>query len=94
MNATRFGEFRIGPPSDLSGPQPDQQMDQIRELLFGEMKREMDARLARMETRIGALEARLDAMAGEIENDRRSAFDVLARGITDLGDQIKRIGKA
>ena len=41
--------------------------------------------------RIDALQARFDALAGETQADRRSAFDELARGVQDLGERIRQI---
>ncbi len=93
MNATRLDELRLLPGGlgRTNAPeQMDQQMEQIRELLFGEMRRQIDARFAELEARMAALESRLGAMSGEIDADRRTAFDTLARGITDLGEQIRR----
>jgi hypothetical protein len=36
------------------------------------------------------MEARIGAMAAEVDADRRTAFDALARGVSDLGEQIRR----
>jgi hypothetical protein len=85
-------------PRDL----PDVKMDQIRELLFGEVQRQSEMRIITLETkvreleaalqhRMDAMQARIDALAAETRDDRRSTLDGLARGIADLGDTIKRI---
>ena len=77
-------------------------MDQIRELLHGEMKREHDARIAALEARIreletgifnqlDALHARLEQLSGEVMNVRREHLDELARGFADMGDRVRRL---
>jgi CHASE3 domain sensor protein len=93
MNASRLDELRLlpgGSPRVAANDTSDQQMDQIRELLFGEMRRQLDTRLSQLEQRVDAMEARIASMSGEIDADRRTAFDALARGISDLGEQIRR----
>lgn len=80
----------------------ENKMDQIRELLHGEMKRQHEARIATLELRIrelemglfrrlDALQARLDAMSGELTSERRTHFEELAHSIMDLGERVKRI---
>lgn len=82
----------------------DEKMEQVRELLVGEDLRRIEARLVAMETRIreleaafekrlDALQARIDAVAGETAAERRGSFDELSRLVTGLGDEIRRIGK-
>lgn len=99
MNATSLSELR-GPGRDL----PDEKMDQIRELLVGDAVRRVEARLAMMEARVNdlevgisrqldALEARIEAFAGTAEGERRSTFEALARSVSELGDQIRRISR-
>ena len=57
----------------------------------------MEARLREIETgfiqRLDAMAARIEALAGETESDRRTAFDDLARSVIDLGERIRRISK-
>ena len=84
---------------------PDvEKMDQIRELLVGEHVRSNEARMVAMEARLREIEtgfiqrldamaARIEALAGETESDRRTAFDDLARSVIDLGERIRRITK-
>jgi hypothetical protein len=85
-------------PRDL----PDVKMDQIRELLFGELQRQSEQRLSGLEARVreletalnhrlDAMQARIDAFAAETSGDRRITLDELARGVADLGERIKRI---
>jgi hypothetical protein len=95
----RLTELKNGAaPRDLS----DVKMDQIRELLFGEVQRLseqritiLEAKLQDMETalhhRFDAMQARIDALAAETRGEHRSTLDELARGIADLGDRVKRI---
>lgn len=94
MNATRIGDLRLaasGLARANENDPTDQQMEQIRELLFGEMKRQADQHFAQIEARMDALEARVGAMAAEIDAERRTSFDSLARGVSELGEQIKRL---
>lgn len=71
----------------------DAQMDQIRDLLFGELKREIDQRFVAIETRLVDLERRLSAARNEDETKRRMMLDDIARGMAVLGDHVKQIGK-
>lgn len=100
MSTSPLGEFRNG----LGASEPfDDKMQQIRELLFGEFKRDSDARLALVEARVRELEQgihrRLDAIQSSIEalsrdaiNDRRRSLDQLAESIAELGEKVRRIG--
>lgn len=89
------------PAGGLRDP-ADEKMEQIRDLLFGEFQRQNDVRVNQLELRIrdletnlqrrvDALQARFDALAGEIQAERRSAFDELARGIQELGERVRHI---
>ena len=77
-------------------------MEQIRELLHGELKREHEARIVALELRIreletgvfnqlDALQARLEALSGEVANVRRVHLDELARGFVDMGERVRRL---
>jgi hypothetical protein len=95
----RLTEIKTGAtPRDLS----DVKMDQIRELLFGEVQRSSEHRITTLEAkvhdletalhhRLDAMQARIEALAAETRGDRQSTLDELARGIADLGDRVKRI---
>ena len=101
--------MNVTSPTDLwtgSAVRPfsDERMDQVRDLLFGDYKRQvdlqiaaMDARLREMESvlsrRVTELEARLEALASRSSEDRRGAFEELARNVTDLGQRIREIGR-
>ncbi len=99
MNSMAMGDLRAAStPRDAA----DEKMDQIRDLLFGEHQRQTEARIAQLEQRIRALEAdmahrldalqaRFDALAGETQTERRTAFDELARGVQELGERIRQI---
>lgn len=99
MSVLSLGDPRVGAkPRD----QADEKMDQIRDLLFGEFKQASDARLAALEARVrdfeatvgqrlDAIQARINALAGETQADRRSAFDELARSVQDLSERIRQI---
>ncbi len=100
MTTSMFGEFRNG-----SGSQDpfDDKMQQIRELLFGEFKRDSDARLALIEARVreleqglhrklDAIQARLDAISAEVGNERRRDLDQLAESIAELSTKVRKIG--
>ena len=106
MNAPSRSDFLPIPLSrdPLSQDQSDDRMDQIRELLFGELQKQNDARfveltlrLREVETvfsrRLDAMQVRLDALAGELNAEQRASFDELSRGVQDLGDRIRRIAR-
>lgn len=99
MNATSREEIRS---SGAARETSDPQMDQIRELLVGDIVRQGEARLATLELRIRNLEsvvtarldelsARIDALAGATDDKHRAAFEELARGVAALSDSIGRV---
>ncbi len=99
MNAPSFDDLHAN-GRDLS----DEKMEQVRELLFGDAIRVLEARLRQLEMRLSDLEtglgrqlntveARLQTLAGSAEADRRAAFEALARSISDLGEQVHRISR-
>jgi hypothetical protein len=100
MNAPSLSELRSAVSRDLA----DEKMDQVRELLFGDSIRLLEARIAFLETRLNdvevgigrqldALETRIQSLAGSADTDRRAAFESLARSIGDLGEQVRRISR-
>ena len=101
MNSTSLDQLRAGGP----GHQPhDEKMDQIRELLLGDLIRateirlaDLEGRLKQVETAVGqqldAIGARLEALSAEIGAGQRPAFDELARSIVELGERVQRIAK-
>jgi hypothetical protein len=100
MNAPSLNEIRGAANRDLT----DEKMDQVREILVGDSMRSMDARLSFLETRLNeyevsiarqldALEARIEALAGAADGDRRATFEALATGVAGLSEQIRRISR-
>lgn len=97
MNAT--------PLDALQAPEPgDDKMEQVRELLYGELRRQHELRITELErrfksfeadvtSRLDALHARLEALRAESSSDRRAALDDLARGMAELGHEIQRIAR-
>jgi len=69
----------------------DEPMERIRELLFGEMARNWDARLQTLETRLQTLEDKLDALKHESVADRQGQLAALAEGIDSLGQHVRRL---
>ena len=101
MSTPQFSDYRNG---KVASEAFDDKMQQIRELLFGEFKRDSDARLALIEAKVrevelglhrklDAIQARLDAMAQDVSAERRQSFDELARSVVDLGERIGQIGR-
>lgn len=99
MNATSYSEFRTAVGQAAA---QDEQMDQVRDLLFGDYQRQSEARLALLEARIRELELglqrrldgieqRVEQLAGKADADQRAAFDDLARGISELGERVRRM---
>jgi len=101
MNSTSLDELRGGG----SGREPqDRKMEQIRDLLVGDVLRATDMRIAELESRLkdlqvmtgrqlDAIAARVEALSAEIGAGQRSAFDELAKSIVELGDRVRRIAK-
>jgi polyhydroxyalkanoate synthesis regulator phasin len=71
----------------------DAQMEQVRELLVGDLQRRADARVDALEGRVRELEARLEALNAEHTASRRSAFEELARGVAELGERIRNLAQ-
>ncbi len=93
MNAPSLSEIRSAVGRELS----DEKMDQVRELLVGDAVRRLEARITDVEVGIGrqldALEARIEALAGASEGDRRATFEALAHSVGELSEQIRRISR-
>ena len=99
MNAPTIGELR-----NAGRELADERMEQVRELLVGDVVRTLELRISALEARINeaeiglarqldALETRIQELAGSAEDDRRAAFEALAGSISDLGEQIRRISR-
>ncbi|MEL6373672.1 MAG: hypothetical protein AAFR04_06865 [Pseudomonadota bacterium] len=103
MNAPSLNDLRNGlQPLENGGD--DGKMDQIRELLFGDFVQQNTARITALEERMAqmettmqrgldALQARCDALSGEFHSDQRSAFDEVARGVTELSERIRKLAR-
>jgi hypothetical protein len=101
MSTPPFGDYRNG----MARSEPfEDKMQQIRELLFGEFKRDSDARLALIEARVreleqglhrklDAIQASLEVLSSDVAAERRRSLDQLAESIDELGHKIRRIGQ-
>ncbi len=100
MNAPLLSDIRHSAGRELT----DEKMDQVRELLLGDVLRRLEARIAYLEARLGdvelgisrqldAVEARIEGLTGAAEGDRRSAFEALASSVAALSDNIRRINR-
>jgi len=92
-----------GGDSNRSGPSDDQ-MEQIRELLVGEILRRGEARVSALEARvreleqhlgqrIDALAARIDALGQEQTSGRQAAFEALSQSVLEMGERIRNLSK-
>ena len=99
MSAAFFTELRNGVSRDNN---LDDKMEQIRELLYGEFKRDSDARIALIESRVreletglhrklDAIQAQIEALSGGIKTEQAAAFDELSHSVLELGERIRRI---
>ncbi len=100
MNAPSLNEIRGAVNRDMT----DEKMEQVREILIGDSVRRMEARVTFLETRLNefevsigrqldALEARIEALAGAADGERRVTFDALASSVAGLSEQIRRISR-
>lgn len=87
-----YDQSHVGFPPALAGSRDatDLQMDQIRDLLFGEFKTGVESRLAAMEVRLAALEAGLATLKTEEDRHRRATFETLADGLGTLATQLRQ----
>ncbi len=101
MDATSLDQLRSAAQARHG---QDEKMEQIRDLLMGDVVRQTERRLSAIEarlndlestvgSRLSALHARLEAMAGEVGAQRRSAFEELSKSVSELGEQIRRIAR-
>jgi hypothetical protein len=89
--ATYDDRVHAFPAPAAAGREPtDLQMDQIRDLLFGEFRNGIESRLAAMEVRLAALEAGLAAVKTDEDKARRATFDALADGLGTLATQLRQ----
>jgi hypothetical protein len=93
------------PGGKAAGPQStDVEMEQIRELLVGEILRRSDARIDKLEARLkdlegeitrglDALSARIGSVGAETAAEQQAAFEKLSQGVVELGERIRSLGK-
>ena len=101
MNATSLNALRSAQPA--RDPQ-DEKMEQIRELLVGDILRQTELRLTNLEARIkdfettvgsrlSALHARIEALSGEMGSQHRASFDDLGKSVLELAERIRKIAR-
>lgn len=101
MSASFYPEHRNG--AGNRDPMDDK-MDQIRELLYGEFKRDSDARIALIEARVRELESglhrkldaiqeRIEALSKDVQTDRTASFEELSQSVLDLGQRIRNLSR-
>ena len=101
MNANTLDQIRAaaGARDDR-----DDRMEQVRQLLVGDHQRDMDARMAALELRLqdldgsmarklDAISARIDALASQLDYDRRAAFSELSQGVLELSERLRAVSK-
>lgn len=92
-------------PSSGMDNVPDEKMEQVRELLFGGYQRQManraehlEQRMRELETlvarRLDAMDARIEALAGEVDATQRTTLEEIARGMQQLSDGIRGIRRS
>ena len=72
----------------------DDSMDQIRDLILGDLRRHWDARLQTLETRLQMLEDKVDALRHETKAARQDHISALASGIDELGQHIRSLSRS
>jgi len=83
----------------------DEQMEQIRELLVGNLLRHSEARIAALEARLKELEgelgrgldllaARIEALGTEMTAERHRTFEELSRSVGELGERIRNLSRS
>lgn len=80
--------------ADLDRDRSDDQLDKIRELLFGELRHKWEVRLSALETRLGTLENKLDGLSHQVDSSRRHELATLAEGVDELGRHIRRLTRS
>jgi hypothetical protein len=102
MNAPLFNELRVGMPGRDPGRELDDKMNQVRDLLVGDLMRANEARMGALETRMRELETglgqrltqlhqRIEAIAADHTMDRQAAFDELAKCVLELSEKIRGV---
>ena len=101
MNANSFDQIRAASGSrDVR----DDRMEQVRQLLVGDHVRDMEIRMVALEQRLqdvdgsvarklDAVSARIDALASQLDYDRRAAFSELSQGVLELSERLRAVSK-
>lgn len=98
MHGTRASDTHNGAAVSLS--LGDERMDQVRELLFGDYKRQCEQQIAALEARLEVmqegflrrfeeLDARIAALSADTRSSHKAAFADLARNVGELGERIR-----
>ena len=101
MKTSSFPELANG--QGTARPISDEKMEQVRELLFGEFEKQTESRVVALEARVrelevglhrrlDAMQARMEAMAGEIDTSQRTAHQEIATGLEELAERVRRVG--
>lgn len=101
MNANSLDQIRAASGSrDVR----DDRMEQVRQLLVGDHIRDMETRMLALEQRLqdvdgsvarklDAVSARIDALASQLDYDRRAAFSELSQGVLELSERLRAVSK-
>lgn len=90
---------------DVTGISPVNTIEQVRDLLFGEAKREHDTRIAeldlavrsmqsRIAEQLSAMEARMDVMSQTLSAKHEESLRRIGDAIVSLGHQISALGSS
>ena len=101
MNANSLEPTRAAP---TTRDERDDRMDQVRQLLVGDHLRDMDTRMQAIEQRLQDLDSsvarkletvsnRIDALASQLDYDRRAAFSELSQGVLELSERLRAVSK-
>ena len=90
-DGAREGDHDLG--YDAPREAADDNMERIRDLILGDLRRSWDARLHTLETRLQMLEDKLDALRHETQASRDEHLSALAAGIDELGQHVRRLGR-
>lgn len=101
MNANSIEQLRAAAGSRDAR---DDRMEQVRQLLVGDHVREVDARMSSIEQRLHDLDnsvarkldtigERIDALASQLDYDRRAAFTELSQGVLQLSERLRAVAK-
>ena len=101
MNANSLDQIRA---ASGSRDGRDDRMEQVRQLLVGDHVRDMETRMVALEQRLqdvdgsvarklDAVSARIDALASQLDYDRRAAFSELSQGVLELSERLRAVSK-